>query len=162
MVYYCPHCWKEIPPGTDPCPHCGESTDEAGLTFVERLIRTLCHPEPTRAGLAIDILAERLREPRAVEPLIELMSTSKDAAILRQAARGLGLLGDRRAARPLATILANLETPLVVSIEAALALGRLGGDAAATALRAAFDDRRPSVSRAAQQGLAALRQPEAE
>jgi len=156
MVQYCPRCWREIPPGADPCPECGETTNEAGLPFVERLLRTLRHPEPTRAGLAIDILADRLREPRAVEPLIDLLSTSKDAAVLRQAVRGLGLLGDMRAVPPLVRLLGNAEVPFVVRSEAASSLGSIGGKAAEAALRDALDDPRPSVSRAARRALAAL------
>jgi HEAT repeat protein len=157
MIHYCPHCWQEIPAGADPCPHCGETTDETGLTFVERLLRTLRHPEPTRAGLAIDILAERLRDPRAVEPLIGLLSESTDAAILKQAARGLGLLGDPKAVPPLVQLLGDPEVAFVVRCEAAFALGTLGGKDAEAALRAAVDDPRPSVSRAARQALAVVR-----
>jgi len=160
MVQYCPRCWKEIPPGADPCPHCGETTDEAGLPFVDRLLRTLRHPEPSRAGLAIDILADRLCEPRAVAPLIDLLAASEDAAVLRQAVRGLGWLGDTRAVPPLVRVLGNADAPFVVRSEAASSLGKIGGKAAEGALRKALDDPRPSVSRAAYLALAALRQVE--
>jgi len=153
MVQYCPRCWKEIPPGADPCPHCGETTDEAGVPFVDRLLRTLHHPEPDRAGLAIDILAGRLQEPRAVEPLIDLLGGSTDAAILRQAVHGLGMLGDSRAVPPLINVLRNPDVALVVRCEAAAVLGALGGDSARAALQQAARDPRPSVAGAACQAL---------
>lgn len=160
MIHYCSHCWKEIPAESERCPHCGESTDEAGLSFVDRLLATLRHPEPTRAGLAIDILAERLRESRAVEPLIALLASADDAAILKQTAHGLGLLGDRRAVPALARLLGNANAPFVARREAALALGKLGGEEAKTALSLALDDPRPSVAEAARQALADLAQDE--
>jgi hypothetical protein len=54
----------------------------------------LRHREPTRAGLAIDVLTGWLHEPRAIEPLCDLLDRSTtDATILKQAAVGLGRLG---------------------------------------------------------------------
>jgi HEAT repeat protein len=153
MVHYCPHCWQEIPAGARGCPHCNLSTDETGRTFVERLMASLQHPEPTRAGLAIDILANRLREPRAVGALIDLLETAGDVALLVQAARGLGELGDRRAVGPLARLLARAQAPFVARREAALALGRLGGQTAEAHLRAALGDPRSSVAQAARRAL---------
>ena len=156
MVRYCPHCWREVPAGAERCPHCGQATDDSDLPFVDRLLATLRHPEPTRAGLAIDILAERLHEQRAVEPMIALLATASDAAILKQAAHGLGLLGDRRAVPALARLLAYGKAPLVARCEAALALGQLGGGEAARALERAQGDPRPSVAEAARRALAML------
>ena len=158
MVQYCPRCWKEIPPGADPCPHCGETTDEAGVPFVDRLLRTLHHPEPGRAGLAIDILAHRLREPRAIVPLIDLLALSKDAVILWQAVRGLGVLGDLKAVTPLSLVLHNPEIALVVRCEAAAALGALGGKRAEEMLVEATKDPRSSVTDAARRALEVMHQ----
>jgi len=140
----------------DRCPHCGRVPDDSDLPFVERLLKTLRHPEPTRVGLAIDILADRLHEPRAIAPLIDLLAESEDAAVLRQAARGLGWLGDARAVPPLGRILADAEAPYVVRSEAASSLGKIGGKAAEEALRRALADPRPSVSQAARQALGSM------
>ena len=161
MVQYCPHCWQEIPPGADPCPHCGKPTSEAGVPFVQKLLRTLRQPEPTRAGLAIDILTERLREPLAVDPLIDLLTASSDAAVLKQAVRGLGRLGDVRAIPPLVRLLRDPEIAFVVRGEAASSLGKLGDPAAEAALRAALTDPLPSVAEAARRALAGLHPEEA-
>ncbi len=149
MIRFCPQCWKEIPPDADRCPHCGQPTDETGLPFVDRLLLTLRHPEPTRAGLAIDLLAGHLREPRAVLPLIDLLNTAHDIAILQQAAHGLGLLADQRAVPALIHLLENEDAALVARCEAALALGRVGGEEAGQALERARIDPRPSVAEAA-------------
>jgi HEAT repeat protein len=156
MVRYCPHCWHEVSPAVEICPNCQQSLDESGLTFVERLLTTLRHPEPTRAGLAIDLLAGRLREPRAVRPLMALLGDSRDAAILVQAARGLGTLGDRQAVPALARLLADRDQAFVARRAAAWALGELGGSEAEIALHTAVNDDRPSVAEAARQALAAL------
>jgi len=159
MIRYCPHCWKETPLDAARCPHCGESTSEEGVDFVDRLISALRHPEPTRAGLAIDILSERLHEQRAVKPIIELIKTSKDFAVLVQSAHGLGILGDRKAIPVLAELLNDPRAPYVARREAAIALGKLGGEAAKRALRRACDDQRPSVAEAARQSLRLLEDP---
>ena len=156
MIRHCPHCWREVPLAVEVCPHCRQSLDESGLTFVDRLLATLRRPEPTRAGLAIDVLAGRLHEPRAVSPLIQLLAESRDAGLLVQAARGLGQLGDRQAVPALAHLLANSDRAFVARCAAAWALGQLGGPEADAALRMSADCARPSVAPAARQALAAL------
>jgi HEAT repeat protein len=149
MIRYCPHCWKETPLDAVRCPHYGQSTDEGETDFVDRLISALRHPEPTRAGLAIDMLTEGFREPRAVQPLIALLGSTKDISVLVQAARGLGVLGDRHAVPALIEILKQPDALFVARIEAATSLGKLGGkDALAALWRAAYDTR-ASVAEAA-------------
>ena len=152
MIRYCPHCWREIDPSADQCPFCGQSTDERGLDFVSKLIAALKHPEPTRAGLAIDILAHMLHEARAVQPLIDLLETAQDAWILTQAVRGLGALGDARAVESLIRLLEDERQPLVARREAVLALGKIGGEVAIRALKQARHGR-PSLASAAESVL---------
>jgi HEAT repeat protein len=153
MMRYCPHCWQEIAPFINRCPHCGQSTDESDQDFVSKLIAALKHPEPTRAGLAIDILAHMLREPRAVQPLIDLLRTTEDAWILTQAVRGLGALDDVRAVDPLIRLLDEASQPLVARREAVLALGKIGGEAAIRVLERVRNGR-PSLAKAAETILA--------
>ncbi|MBN1440367.1 MAG: HEAT repeat domain-containing protein [Anaerolineales bacterium] len=135
------------------CPHCGGTADDENLPFADRLILSLRHPEPTRAGLAIDILAKNLRERRAVPPMIELLRTTGDFSVQRQAAEGLGILGDRKAVPALIDLLENPTASLTARREAALALGRLGGKAAAAALRRACSDKRESIAEAAEEAF---------
>ena len=113
MIRFCPKCWNEVPIDAVTCPMCGAALIEA-LSFTDKLIAALRHTapaggcrcrEPTRAGLAIDILTGWLHEPRAVEPLCDLLDHATDAAILKQAATGLGRLGDRQAVPVLTRLL---------------------------------------------------------
>ena len=88
MTRYCPHCWEEINQEATVCPHCHRQTHENDMDFVSKLLSALRHPDPTRAGLAIDILAGKLHEPRAVWPLIELLETASDPYIRAQQRAG--------------------------------------------------------------------------
>jgi hypothetical protein len=153
MIRFCPHCWAEVNFDQVQCAACGCALDEAEMSFTDKLIGALRHREPTRAGLAIDILVDGLHELRAVEPLCELLDRASDAAILKQAARGLGRLGDRRAAPALARLLSNNKRAFVARQAAAEALGQIGGDESQQALSAALADPLPTVRAAAQRAL---------
>jgi HEAT repeat protein len=155
MTRFCTNCWAEVDADQTRCPACGHPLD-AEMSFIDKLIAALRHREPTRAGLAIDILAFQLHEPRAVEPLCALLDSATDAAILKQAARGLGALGDQRAVPALARLLADESRAFVARQAAAEALGLLGGDEAWQALQAAKIDRLETIRAAVQRALGAL------
>ncbi len=152
MIRFCPKCWNDVPVEATVCPTCGAALIE-DLDFTDKLIAALRHREPTRAGLAIDVLTNWLREPRAVEPLCDLLEQSKDAAILKQAARGLGKLGDQRAVPALTRLLMSDARAFVARQAAAEALGQIGGDEAQQALQAALSDPLASIRSAAQRAL---------
>jgi HEAT repeat protein len=152
MIRFCPQCWNEIPPEVVTCPLCGAALSES-LSYTDKLIAALRNREPTRAGLAIDILSGWLHEPRAVEPLCDLLDHSTDAAILKQAATGLGRLADQRAVPALARLLQDASRAYVARCAAAEALGYIGGDEAQRALLATLDDPLASIRTAAQQAL---------
>jgi HEAT repeat protein len=152
MIRFCPKCWNEIPLEATVCPMCGAALIEA-LSFTDKLIAALRHREPTRAGLAIDILTGWLHEPRAVEPLCELLDHTTDASILKQAATGLGHLGDRQAVPALTRLLQDTSRAYVARCAAAEALGHIGGAEAQQALQAALDDPLASIRTTAQQAL---------
>lgn len=152
-IYYCPRCWTEVSERRDRCPACGQSLPMGDEDFVDKLIAALRHPEPTRAGLAIHILGERLAEPRAILPLIDLLHTASDAAVLRDAVAALGHFADRRAAPSLARLLLDTETPLVVRVAAVEALTRIGGDAAQVAIEHALVDSNTIVRERARRAL---------
>ncbi len=156
MIRYCPRCWAEVDWEATVCPTCRAPLYEQEEDFVDKLIAALRHPEPTRAGLAIDILAGFMHDTRAVEPICELIGRNNDIAILRQAARALGRLGDRRAVATLAQLLADESRPFVARQAAAEALGQLGGDEAQQALMAALTDPLASVREATYKALAQL------
>jgi len=152
MIRFCTNCWAEADADQTHCPACGHPLD-AEMSFVDKLIAALRHREPTRAGLAIDILAYHLHELRAVEPLCRLLDATTDVAILRQAARGLGALGDRRAVPALARLLADESRAFVARQAAAEALGQLGGDEAEHALTTALSDPLSTVREAARRAI---------
>ena len=153
MIRFCPKCWNEVPIEATVCPTCGATLIEA-LSFTDKLIGALRHREPTRAGLAIDILTGWLHERRAVEPLCDLLDQATDAAILKQAATGLGRLGDQRAVPALTRLLQDTSRAYVARCAAAEALGQIGGAEAERALQAALGDPLSSIRVTAHQALA--------
>lgn len=101
MTYFCPKCWKEIPPGREVCPHCGARlAEEDARPFIEKLRSALHHREPETAIRAAWILGER-REASAVADLIGVLETSRDGFLAEAAAEALGKIGDQRALPPL-------------------------------------------------------------
>ncbi len=152
MIRYCPKCWNDVPVDATVCPTCGATLHDES-SFTDKLIAALRHREPTRAGLAIDVLTNWLKEPRAVGPLCDLLDQSTDAAILKQAARGLGRLGDRRAVPALTRLLTNTSRAFVARQAAAEALGQIGGAEAQRVLQAALDDSLASIRAAPQRAL---------
>ena len=103
VIYYCPCCWKEVIEA-DTCTACGADLSALSCeTFDEKLIRALGHPEPTVPVRAALILGER-GVYKAIEPLIELASTSRDPYIQEAAVMALGKIGDAKAANCLRTL----------------------------------------------------------
>jgi len=140
MPRWCSQCWAEMPVPAERCPACGHSLLASGEDYVDKLIAELRHFEPTRAGLAIQILSEMLTEPRAIVPLIELLGTARDAEVLRSAAAALGRYGDERAVPALARRALDWASPLVVRVAAVDALAGIGGEQARVALEGALAD----------------------
>lgn len=155
LIRYCPHCWAELGYEATTCTNCGASLSEE-QSYVDRLIAALHHPEPTRAGLALDILSGWLHETRAVEPICALVEHTSDPAMLKQAAHALGRLGERRAVPTLARLLGDPSRPFVARQAAAQALGQLGGAEAFQALTLALADPLASIREAAQRALAEM------
>ncbi|HPD16106.1 MAG TPA: HEAT repeat domain-containing protein [Planctomycetota bacterium] len=94
LHFFCPGCWSDFTEDHPQCPKCGlrihdlmRSTD-----FVGKLILALHHPEQGTAIRAAWILG-KLRTPRAVEPLRELLATTRDVYIATAAASALGRIG---------------------------------------------------------------------
>jgi len=156
VIYYCPGCWAKVDERSEYCPACGRFLAATEEDFVDKLIAAIRHPEPTRAGLAIQILSELRSEPRAILPLIDLLGIAKDAYVLKCAAVALGRFADRRATPALSRLLLNPAAPIVARIAAADALGRIGGEEAQAALFDALADPHTSVRDRASQNLKVL------
>lgn len=155
--FYCPHCWKEIPEGTQVCPHCQISL--AGITdekFFDKLIDALRHPVPVRAAFVAQILG-RLGDVRAVEPLLETLGRTDDPEVLEAVIRSLGTLGDARAVGALAGILEDTRRFLTLRLATANALANIGGAQAVATLQRAAARGDDAVARAAQSALVAIK-----
>ncbi|HZT71939.1 MAG TPA: HEAT repeat domain-containing protein [Terriglobia bacterium] len=96
VTYFCPSCWSEV--GTETvCPKCGQDLQEfSGKSYEEKLIRALRHPEPTVPVRAATILGE-LGSRAAVEPLMDIATSTKDLYLQEAAIEALGQIGDVRA-----------------------------------------------------------------
>jgi hypothetical protein len=155
MISFCPNC-RQPCASQQPCPTCQVICDAEPVTYTEKLLTAIFSPDPTRVGMAIDVLTERLHDQRALNPLLILLQSPVDAHRLVMAARGLGRLGNQAAVPVLIYLLQDTEKPFVARISAAQALGRLGGKMARDALQQAISDERPSVADAARRALSLI------
>jgi HEAT repeat protein len=117
-LFFCPNC---RPPSIqpDPCPRCGLLRDSKPETYTEKLLSTILSEDPTRVGMAIDVLTTWMREPKAIVPLLHLLQRPTDADRLVMAARGLGRLGDPDAIPALIKAMKNATLPFVARIASA-------------------------------------------
>jgi len=90
-LFYCLHCWRELADDVPVCPACGLEIKRSweAKDFAEKLVAALDHPEPT-TPIRAALLLGRLKDPRAVTPLMDLARTSQDVFIVQAAARALG------------------------------------------------------------------------
>ncbi len=90
MRFYCPGCWKDFAVAIRVCPNCGIIVpgfwDQKDL--VEKLIHSLQHPEFSTPVRAVWLLGW-IKDPRAVEPLIEVIQKTRDFYLAREAVRAL-------------------------------------------------------------------------
>lgn len=90
MTYFCSQCWKEIERETTICPFCGANQSELDKeSFVEKLIRSLHHPEPETPVRAALILG-KLHPAEAKLPLMETAEHGKDPHLRAAAIDALG------------------------------------------------------------------------
>lgn len=151
-LFYCPQC--RYPSAVqDVCPYCNLPRQSQAVSCMKRLIEAILSLDPSRAGMAVDVLTKWLHEPRAIVPLLLILQSDGDAFRLVMAARGLGWLGDRAAIPALIDLLFEKSKPFVARVAAVQALGALKGEQADAALRKATLDERPSVAQAAIQTL---------
>ena len=128
ITFYCPNCWREIPPHASVCAFCQTHLDErANDSFVEKLLAALNHPVPAKAAFAAYLLGE-LRERNALEALLEIARERGEPERREAAIIALGKLGDARAMEALTKIAAD---------EASYARERVAAENALRALRSA-------------------------
>ncbi len=124
---------------TSPIP--AQALDQIGCAAVEDLIGALDYDVQWGRQWAARSLGI-LQDSRAVEPLLEMFGTERDARARRATALALGALGDARAVDPLMAVLKDPQSDGTVRAAAATALGMLDSDDpdVEKALRAVFEE----------------------
>jgi HEAT repeat protein len=124
-----------------------------GRRTVGALVRVLRDGDALARSRVAEVLG-RLRDERAIAPLIDTLKKDADEAVRAEAARALGALKARKAVAPL---MAALEAPSAeLARQAAEALGHIGDPQAVPALLAALTSEYPGVRAEAARALVAL------
>lgn len=159
ITFYCPNCWREVPADAHTCPYCHHIYGRLdNRVFADKLINALRHPVPANAATAAQILGN-LRDPRAVEPMVEVLTRTRDPEVQEAVIRALGDLCDARAIPALIRVLEDPNAFLKVRIVAAQALGGMDDDDARAALKRTAQRHERSVSVAARTVLENLEAP---
>lgn len=92
--FYCPKCWSDFAEDLDKCPQCGLDVQQfwASKDYVEKLILALNHPEKTTPLRTAWILG-KLREPRAVKVLNQVIEKTEDVYLVVAAVKASGQIG---------------------------------------------------------------------
>jgi hypothetical protein len=125
MIFYCPHCWKELPDGRKVCPHCRQNISSWDVrAFTDKLLQALSHPEPMTQTRAVYILGEK-RATEALGALTRLFRQSKNPFLQSEIIDALGKIGGSEAVSPL--IEALYHPSFIVRGEAAKVLVKFPG-----------------------------------
>jgi HEAT repeat protein len=126
MRYFCPNCWSDFAEDLALCPQCGQDIVASwkAKDYGEKLIAALDHPEQETPIRAAWILG-KLRDERAVEPLIALVGKTHDVYIASAAVEALGLLGTPRAREFLRGVAAGHPAAMVRQVACAAAAPEL-------------------------------------
>lgn len=125
LTIFCSRCYAENRAEDEVCRSCGARLDEEAGDYVDKLIGfSLHHPVPSVPPMAAETLGKS-GDRRAVEPLMEVLRTSREPGLLEAAAEALGRLGDVRAVSALSSLLHG--GPLAARLRAVTALGKIGG-----------------------------------
>jgi len=155
VTYYCTNCWAEVAPVACTCPECGRPVEDAQANLTDKYVAALRHPQPETRLRAAWMLG-RMRAASAVPALLALVEAKSDydPYVLSAALKSLGQIGDRRAVRVLASLLADPHAPFMARMEAAYALAAIGGaEAWAVLEQAAEHDASERVRQAAARPL---------
>jgi len=111
--------------------------ERIGGPAVDPLVACLKHPHQAIPARAAAMLG-RIGDPRALEPLVGILTGRPGTHAAAAAAKALGQIGDPRALAPLVTALNDGLS--LTRMEAATALGQIGDPRALRALVRALDD----------------------
>ena len=93
VTFYCPGCWHDFDEDLVRCPDCGLVIHEfwESKDYFEKLIVALRHPEPTTPIRAAWLLG-KIKDPRAVVALIDIVKGTNDFYLAREAVKALGAI----------------------------------------------------------------------
>ena len=103
--YYCPQCWHDFAEDLNTCPDCGINIKEfyESKDYIDKLILALKSPEagtPVRASMILG----KIKDRRAVQPLMECVQNNTDIFIVLEAIKALGEIGDMEAIKFLVSL----------------------------------------------------------
>jgi HEAT repeat protein len=103
--FYCPKCWRDFAEDHEICPECDFNIRKfyTSNDYFDKLIQALKSPEPT-TPVRVAMVLGKIKDTRAVQPLIECVKNSEDVFIIREAVRALGEIGTMNAMMFLRTI----------------------------------------------------------
>jgi HEAT repeat protein len=128
MVFYCPHCWKELRGAQESCFHCGKKISSwDDKAFTEKLVQALSHPEPETPVRAVYILGEK-KTAAAAAALTRLFRQTRDPFLQGEIIEAMGKIGGDDAFSLLVEALRHRS--FIVRGEAARALARFPGNGA--------------------------------
>lgn len=102
---HCPKCWQEVGETATGCPACGFNIQEFWNSkgYFEKLILALNHSEPNSQINAACVLG-KLKDARAVDPLINLVKNTKNDTVAKAAVRALADINTEKAKQFLSTL----------------------------------------------------------
>jgi HEAT repeat protein len=117
-VFFCRHCWHELPEDSAHCPVCGQAAKER-LSYREELELALRCPEALTARRAAYLLGE-LAEPDSV-PALMLAVDEGDPYVAAEAVTALARIATPQAVSALVGALAHCYVTVRVAAEQTLA-----------------------------------------
>lgn len=102
---HCPRCWEALGNPVTLCPACGFNVQEFWNSedCLEKFILALSHPEPNTQINAAWTLG-KLKDARAVNPLINLVKNAPNDNVAKAAVKALGEIGTQEARTFLSTL----------------------------------------------------------
>ncbi|MDQ7837586.1 MAG: HEAT repeat domain-containing protein [Thermodesulfobacteriota bacterium] len=102
---HCPKCWQEVGETATGCPACGFNIQEFwnSKDYFDKFILALNHSEPNSQINAACVLG-KLKDARAVDPLINLVKNAPNDNVAKAAVKALGEIGTPEARTFLSTL----------------------------------------------------------
>jgi HEAT repeat protein len=99
-MYWCFHCYAVNDHPRGPCDLCGQPVEEpVGLSYVDRLVWALDHPDGDRAVVAAETLG-KLRASESAPALRKAVETGPDPYVRAAALQSLLVIEDPPSLRP--------------------------------------------------------------